>query len=132
MPGDGAAVGRPLLSKLIVIDVPKLAFNVADVCTMLSDAEVVAIEVAKLYAGLLAVITADPGFTPMSVALTVNPPALMCSGEDCTATFAGLSDTTSMSTPPAGAGAAICTGICAVCPYGTLIDPGNAMARLCT
>ena len=48
MPGDGAAVGWPLLSKLIVIEVPKLAFNVADVCTMLSAAVVVAVEVAKL------------------------------------------------------------------------------------
>ena len=42
IPGEGAAVGTPLLSKLMEIEVPKLWFSAADACTMLSDAVVVA------------------------------------------------------------------------------------------
>jgi len=99
---------------------------------MLSAAVVVAVEVAKLYAGLLAVIVAEPGNTPIKVAFAVRPPALMCTGELCTATKEGALETTSISTPPAGAGAPICTGICVVCPKGTLIVSGRAIARLCT
>ncbi len=45
IPGAGAAVPWPLLSKFTVIVMPKLAFSVAEPCTMLSDAVVATLEV---------------------------------------------------------------------------------------
>ncbi len=42
IPGAGAAVGTPLLSKLNVMEVPKLALRLAEPCTMLIEAVVVA------------------------------------------------------------------------------------------
>src|SRR5258707_2091893 len=100
IPGAGAAAGTPLLTKSIVMDVPKLAFNDVEVWVMSSDAVVAAFVTPSTYAGFDTVIVAGPGRTPLSVAFTVWPPAAIVTGDDATLTRPGALLTTVKDTPP--------------------------------
>src|SRR5574342_986638 len=116
IPGDGAAAPTALLSNLIVTEVPKLAFRVAEASTMLSEAVVVAAVTPSLYAGLETVTVAVPGRTPASVAFAAWLPAAIVTDGVEIPTMPGALLATLKVTPPAGAGAGSWIGSDAVCP----------------
>ena len=71
MPGDGAAIGDPPLSNLIVMDDPKVSSIVRDPAVMFRFAVVDTVDWAEPCVALVAVIVDVPGRTPDTVALVV-------------------------------------------------------------
>ena len=74
-PGDGAAIGDPPLSNLIVMVEPKVSSIVSDPAVMFRFAVVDIVDWAEPCVVLVAVIVEVPGKTPDTVAFVVKLPS---------------------------------------------------------